>query len=169
MDPPLDRVVMLTSPSGGRLSTTPLRVGKNVVAAQASPDHEKLFVLAKGVQPRRNPDDERPSLTVIDGGISPKVEARYALTDPLQGLAIDPQGHWAVVFDAGGIVVNPNELILVNLDDAKSEPFPKTIRSFGGRPERLTFTSELEVPNGPPRRFLIVETNQDVTLVDLSD
>ncbi|MCA9592271.1 MAG: hypothetical protein KC776_03145 [Myxococcales bacterium] len=168
VDSPLDRVMMLTSPSGQNLSATPLKVGKNVVATSASPDREKLFVLSKGVQPRRKPDDERPSLTVIDGGINPKVDARYTLTDPLQGLAIDPQGEWAVVYDAGGIVVNPNELILVKLDGT-SEPFPKTIRSFGGRPERLTFTTELEVPNGEPRRFLIVETEQDVTLVDLSD
>ncbi len=169
VDAALDRVVMLTSPSGGTLSLSPIAVGKNVAQAQASPDRETLFVLSKGVQPRRNPDDERPSLTVIDGGTEPKRRARYSLTDPLQGLAIDPEGQWAVVFDAGGIVVNPNELIFVRIDDATSQPFPKTLRSFGGRPERLTFTSELEVPNGPPRRFLIVETGQDVTLVDLSD
>ncbi len=169
VDPSLHRVLMLGAPSGQNLTVAPLSVGKNVVSAVASPDRETLFVLSRGVQPRRNPEDERPSLTVIDGGLDAKVRARYSLTDPLQGLAIDPEGQWAVVFDAGGIVVNPNELILVDLTDAKSEPLSKTIRSFGGRPERLTFTSELVVPNGAPRRLLIVETGQDVTLVDLSD
>lgn len=168
VDPSLDRVLMLGVASGQNLVSTPLGVGKNIVTTVASPDRETLFVLSRGVQPRRNPEDERPSLTVIDGGLEPKRLARYTLTDPLQGLAIDPEGEWAVVFDAGGIVVNPNELILVNLKDAKAEPLSKTIRSFGGRPERLTFTSELAVPNGAPRRLLIVETGQDVTLVDLS-
>ncbi len=169
VDPALDRVLMLGVTSGRELLSTPLRVGKNVVRADASPDRETLFVLSKGVQPRRKPDDELPSLTVISGGVSPEVQARYTLTDPLQGLAIDPEGEWAVVFDAGGVVVNPNELILVKLGDPISEPLPKTIRSFGGRPKRLTFTSELSVPGGTPRRLLIVETEQDVTLVDLAE
>jgi hypothetical protein len=169
VDPSLDRVLMLGVTSGRELLSTPLRVGKNVVRAEASPDRETLFVLSSGVQPRRKPDDERPSLTVISGGTSPEVQARYTLTDPLQGLAIDPEGEWAVVFDAGGVVVNPNELILVKLGTPQSDPLPKTIRSFGGRPTRLTFTSELTVPGGAARRLLIVETEQDVTLVDLSE
>jgi hypothetical protein len=169
VDPALDRVVMLSASLHGGLRTTALPIGKGVVAVASSPKKDRLFVLSRGVQPRRNPDDELPSLTVIDGSTKPKVVARYTLTDPLQGLSIDPQGRWAVVHEAGGVVVNPNELIFVDLDAPDSDPKSKTIRSFGGRPERLTFTAELTVPNGAPRRFLIVESNQDVTLIDLSD
>lgn len=169
VDSALNRVLMLTASSDRSLRTTPLRVGKNIVATEVSRDFSSLFVLSKGVQPRRKTSDERPSLTVIDGGTDPQVKARYTLTDPLQGIAIDPQGEWAVVYDAGGIVVNPNELIFVDLTKENAEPISRTLRSFGGRPERITFTSELTVPNGPPRRFVIVETGQDVSLVDLSD
>jgi hypothetical protein len=169
LDRPLDRVVMLTSPGDGQLATRAIPVGKKIVKAEASRDRQTLFVLANGVQPRRSPDDERPSLSVIAGGTDPRLLARYELTDPLTGLAVDPEGKWAVVYDAGGVVVNPNELIFVDLSDPKSTPYSKTIRSFGGRPERLTFTAELSVPNGGPRRFVIVETQQDVTLIDLSD
>lgn len=169
VDSALDRVLMLTASSDRSLRTTPLAVGKNIVATEVSRDSSSFFVLSRGVQPRRNPGDEFPSLTVIDGGTTPKITARYTLTDPLQGIAIDPQGEWAVVYDAGGIVVNPNELIFVNLADPESEPVSKTLRSFGGRPERITFTSKLTVPNGAPRRYAIVETGQDVSLVDLSD
>ncbi|MBK7585121.1 MAG: hypothetical protein IPI67_33645 [Myxococcales bacterium] len=169
VDASLDRVLMFTASSDRSLSSTPLRVGKNIVATEVSRDQASFFVLSAGVQPRLNPDDERPTLTVIDAGTEPKVNARYTLTDPLRGIAIDPQGEWAVVYDAGGIVVNPNELIFVKLGDAGAEPVSKTLRSFGGRPERLTFTSELTLPNGAPRRFLIVETGQDVSLVDLAD
>jgi hypothetical protein len=168
LDEPLERVLFLTSPAAQELSVTDAQVGKNVVSATPSGDRQTLFVLSRGVQPRRNPGDERPSLTVLDGGISPKVRSRYTLTDPLQGLALDPQGKWAVVYDAGGIVVNPNELIFVDLE-SDADPVSKTIRSFGGRPQRLTFTGLLSVPNGEARRFLIVETDRDVTLIDLSD
>jgi hypothetical protein len=168
VDPSLDRVVMLTASSDRTLFTNPISIGKNVVATRASADESQLFLLARGVQPRRNPDDEQPSLTVVGGETNPSRFARYTLTDPLQGLSVDPAGEWVVVYDAGGIVVNPNELIFVDITDPSYQPYSKTIRSFGGRPQRLTFTSTLTVPNGPPRRFLIVETDQDVTLVDLS-
>jgi hypothetical protein len=167
VDPSLDRVLMISA-SGRKLSEKALEVGKNIVAAKTSPDKKTLFVLSSGVQPRKKPGDERPSLTVIDGGTKPRVEARFQLTDPLQGLAIDPEGEWAVVYDAGGVVVNPNELIFVNLKDTSQPPYPKTIRSFGGRPERFTFTSSLSLPKGGSRRMLIVETDQDVTLIDLA-
>jgi len=169
MDPALDRVVMLEGTSNNGLTQHAFRVGKNIVSVSPSRDRESLFVLSSGVQPRRNPDDELPSLTVVDGGTDPSVKARYTLTDPLQGIAVDPEGEWVVVYDAGGVVVNPNELIFVNVKDPNSEPVSKTLRSFGSSPERLTFTSELTVPNGKARRFLIVETGQDVALVDLSD
>lgn len=167
VDPSLDRVLMVTA-SGRSLSEKALRVGKNAGTVKTSPDKKTLFVLSRGVQPRKKPGDERPSLTVINGGTKPSVEARFSLTDPLQGLAIDPEGEWAVVYDAGGVVVNPNELIFVNLKDPSQPPYPKTIRSFGGRPERFTFTSSLSLPKGGSRRMLIVETDQDVTLIDLA-
>ena len=169
VDSTLDRVMMLTVPAGKGLSVDAIPVGKEVVAAQASEDRESLFVLSRGVQPRKKPDDEQPSLTVIGGGSNPQRIARYPLTDPLRGLAIDPKGKWAVVHEAGGVVVNPNELIFIDLENPSSEPVSKTIRSFGSKPERLTFTDELSVPNGAARRFLIVETEHDVALIDLSD
>ncbi|MCA9632916.1 MAG: hypothetical protein KC766_34930 [Myxococcales bacterium] len=166
-DRPLDRVLMLTSGGNLDLAGKSIAVGKNVATMKPSTDHDRLYVLSRGVQPRVSPDDELPSLTVIEGDSSPKRLARYELTDPLSGLAVDPLGEWVVVYDAGGVVVNPNELILVKVDDPSVEPIAKTIRSFGARPQRLTFTSELKLPNGPARRLLIVETEQDVTLVDL--
>lgn len=168
-DPALDRVLMLTSPSGRELRAAPIRVGHNLVKLLASPDRGTLFALSAGAEPRRSKDDELPSLTVIDGGTRPEVRARYELTDPLRGLGIDPEGEWAVVYEAeGSVVVNPNELILIDLVHPDAAPITKTIRSFGGRPQRISFTSPLTLPKGPPRRLLVVETDHDVTLIDLS-
>lgn len=168
-DAPLDRVLMLTASSDLGLSVRSIGVGENIVKVEPSRDRQTLFVLSSGVQPRRDPDDERPSLSVLDGSTDPSRLARYTLTDPLGGIAVDPLGEWIVVYDSTGIVENPNELIFVNVKDPSFEPVSKTLRSFGAKPERLTFTTELTVPNGPPRRFLIVETSQDIALVDLSD
>ena len=169
LDNPLDRVVMVTAGADHTIETRAFDVGKNVTTTARSRDMSKLFVLSKGVQPRRKPEDELPSLTVLGGGVQPGFVDRYELTDPLTGLAIDPADEWVVVFDASGVVVNPNELILIDLRQPGFEPVTKTIRSFGGRPLRLTYTTELTVPSGPPRRFLLVETEQDVHLVDLAN
>lgn len=166
-DRPLDRMLMLTSGSNLEVGMTSIPVGKNMAALAPSVARDRLYVLSRGVQPRKNPSDELPSLTVIDGDGTPERVARYELTDPLSGIAVDPLGEWVVVYDAGGVVVNPNELILIKVDEPGREPITKTIRSFGARPQRLTFTSELKLPNGPARRLLVVETEQDVTLIDL--
>ena len=191
-DDGLDRILMLTSPSERRLATTGLAVGKNVVHWQVGPHRRRLYVLSEGVRPRLNPDDELPSLTIIDGGgvvveqdssggaersfVQPFVLARYTLDGvPNPKIDIDPWGEYAVVSLGGGVVENPNELLLVELPppDAKEpmasgdlELTPKTIRSFGSSPEAITFTPPMRYPDGV-RRMLIVQTAQEVALVDL--
>ncbi len=167
LDPSLDRVLLLTPNTDLSLGVTALPLGKAPSVMQRSADGKTLYVLSDGIQPRRSPDDELPSLTVIDGGSSPEVRAHFTLTDPLREMAIDPLGEWVVLHGAHGVVANPNELILIRADDPSFSPIPKTLRSFGGRPRRISFTPLLEVPNGPPRRLLVVQTDYDVSLVDL--
>lgn len=169
LDSSLDRVLMLTAHADHGLVTSALPVGKSPATMQASPDGGKLFVISDGIQPRRSPDDELPSLTLIDGHVTPKVEARWTLGAPARDMAIDPLGEWVVLHGATGVVENPNELTLVRIDEPSSAPISKTIRSFGGRPRRLSFTQTLSVPGGEPRRFLVVETDYDVSLVDLRE
>lgn len=169
MDPALDRVIMLESPNYLELRASYLPVGRDIVTAVASPKKDRLFVLSKGVQPRRQKDDELPSLAVIDTLPTPKVTKTYELNDPFAGLSLDPEGKWALVHAGEGVVENPNELILVDLENQEAKPVVKSIRSFGGRPSKFTFTSELTIPDADPRRILIVQTEQDLTLIDLAD
>ncbi len=177
-DDPLQRLVMLTSPSERRLSTTALPVGRNVVLWEAGPRRQRLYVLAKGEQPRRNSEDELPSLTVVDGGgpgVDPFVVARYTLDDPPEAIQVDPEGEYAVVTVGGGVVENPNELLLVKLPPPDAtEPLaaedteltPKTIRSFGSSPQAITFAPRMRFPDRE-RRLLVVRTDQEVALIDL--
>ncbi|HEY6727249.1 MAG TPA: hypothetical protein VI197_24615 [Polyangiaceae bacterium] len=166
LDTPLNRVLVVTSPKRHAVRTHSFDVGKNVAVMATSADRDTLFVLSKGVQPRRNPDDELPSVTVIQAGPSPSLEHRFELTDPMQALAVDPQEEWLVAFKGDSTVTNPNEFVLLPLGDP-GERQSVTIRSFGGIPEEVVFTDELSVPAGPPRRFLIVRTDRDIALVDL--
>jgi hypothetical protein len=161
------RVLMLTSESPRELSVTALPVGENRIAMLPNVDGNGLLVLSGGERPRRNADDELPSLSVIDASAEPRVQARYTLPDAFSTLTLDPTGRWVVLSGAGdNFVSNPNQLVLVDLTDPDFEPITKTIRSFGAAPERFQFTEPLDVPGGE-RRFLIVESRQDITLVDL--
>jgi hypothetical protein len=177
-DDPLNRLVMLTSPSERELATTALAVGRNIVHWEAGPRRQRLYVLAAGVQPRLNPDDELPSLTIVDGGgpgVDPFVVARYMLDDPPDAIQVDPEGEYAVVTVGGGVVENPNELLLVELPSPDAtepvdgiQPTAKTIRSFGSSPQAITFTPRMRFPDRE-RRLLIVQTEQEVALIDLED
>jgi hypothetical protein len=161
-------MMLSTHGDDNQLSVNRLPIGKNIVTAVPSRDRDKLFVLTSGEERRLNESDEKPQLFVVSGGLQPKVEQAYELTARLQKLALDPEGEWAVVHEAGGVVVNVNELILVNLAKPGSEPISKTIRSTGGAPQRFTFTPPLTLPSGAQHRLLVVETTQDVSVIDLA-
>ena len=170
------RVVVAEPLAGQDLSRRSFAVGHGVVRADVSPDRTRLFVLSAGDLPRKSDADELPSLTVLERktGAPDVVVRKYPLATPVSGIAIDPLGRWAALYAAGGggpnvaFVENPNEIVLVDLDapPGQDAPITRTIRSFGGRPQRLTFTPVLGLPQGP-RRLLVVETEQDVTLLDL--
>ncbi|MEO6598311.1 MAG: hypothetical protein ABIQ16_00455 [Polyangiaceae bacterium] len=169
VDAPLGRVLMLKSPTPLGLSASFIGLGRDLATASASTDRKTLFALSRGVQPRRKAGDEGPQLTLIDGDGAPKVRKTYALTEPMDQLVLDPKNQWAVVYGSSGVVVNLNELVLVDLSKEGSDALSfKTLRSFGGSPKHFTFTTPLAVPGGDPRRFLIVERDSDIVLIDLS-
>lgn len=168
-DDPLDRVMVLKSDGVGDLQRKPLPVGQHRVKMLPDVSGEQVLVLSSGIVPRLEADDELPSLSLIDTRGTPSVAARYPLSAPFSNLTLDPAGQWVVLSGAtANLVTNPNQLVLIDLTDPDFEPFTKTIRSFGAAPVRFQFSAELDVPGGA-RRFLIVETLQDVTLVDLED
>lgn len=168
-DEPLNRLVFLTTKDARTLETTPLPIGQNVTTMVPSSDLAQLFVLSEGVFPRIEEGDEGPRLSVFDGGTKPALVKQFELDDPMQKLAIDPGGEWVAAFEGTASVTNPNELVLLSLLGDSEEPVSKTIRSFGGAPEELIFTGELSVPAGGSRRFMVVRTDRDVTLVDLKN
>jgi hypothetical protein len=169
------RVLMLVGDADQTLRRQSFAVGHAVLRADAAPDRGRLFVVAAGDQPRRSELDQAPSVTVVDGTPTTLAARRYPLPSPLSGLSLDPLGKWAALsagtlLGASGkqFVENPNELVLLDLgaEAGPTNPVTRSLRSFGGRPQRLTFTPTLALPGGS-RRLLVVETEQDVSLVDL--
>lgn len=170
------RVVLLTPGPDQSLTSTSIPVGPNILNAVASPDGKKLFVVSGGHRggigdARPN---EPPSLTVVDPS-QPNPAQKYlltTLTDPLAGLAIDPGGHWVVLYAGSGtsqpFVSNPNELVILDVTQPpnKATPITHTLMSFGGRPERFTFTQPLALPTGL-HPLLVVESDQGLSLLQL--
>ena len=184
------RVLFAAPHAGQELERFSVPVGKGIVRAEVSPDGKRLFVLCAGEQPRRKPDDEGPSLTIVEGtGVR-----RIPLDAARSGIALDPLGRYAALFKsptasgafpAGvttsersvqlpaaaqvGFVENPNQIEIVDLQAPDATAIvSRTLRSFGGSPQRVTFTPTLGLPGGA-RRLLVVETQQDVTLLDLDN
>ena len=170
------RVVLLTPGPDQSLTSTSIPVGPNILNAVASPDGKKLFVVSGGHRggigdARPN---EPPSLTVIDPSQTNPAQKYLlkTLTDPLAGLAIDPGGHWVVLYAGSGtsqpFVSNPNELVILDVTQPPNSaaPITHTLMSFGGRPERFTFTRPLQLPTGL-HPLLVVESDQGLSLLQL--
>lgn len=171
LDEGAHRVMLLTPRPGQELGRQGIAVGRGVVRAEVSADRKRLLVLSAGDIPRRKDKNERPSLTVIEGGAA----RRFSLESPHSGASVDPLGRYVALYAAPGggaqtsFVENPNEIVIVDLQaPPEAAVTPRTLRSFGGRPQRVSFTPVLQLPGGP-RRLLVVETDQDVALLDLDN
>ncbi len=174
------RVVFAAPTAAHDLTTTFAPIGRNVVASAVSKDRSTVFVLSSGDQPRKSDEDALPSLDVVTRppGGEPTTRS-FALAAPLSGMTLDPLGRYVALHASTTstttaasasrpFVENPNEVVIVDLTASGDAALPvsRTLRSFGGRPQRFTFTPVLALPGGP-RRLLVVETSEDVSLVDL--
>jgi len=172
-DPAANRVVLLTTDAARHVREQSVPIQRGFRTATVAPDRSKLFVVSSGdggKVPPKGQAAQAPALQIVTTAAAGRTA--YPLSEALDGLALDPRGQWAVLYagDASTeLVSNPNELLLVDLTQPPApgvNPVSHTLRSFGGKPQRFTFTAPLELPGGT-RRLLIVETEQDVAVVDL--
>jgi len=176
IDQGLNRAMILRAGSDQTLGITAVPLGKRIVSTTTSEDRKKFFVLSQGEPVRLRTTDEGPALTVFDTG-NPDAPQRYDLSAAATSLVLDPTGKYAILYagesSTGGFLRNPNELFFVDLENGPGpdNPHPRTLPSkAGGAPKRLTFTPELTFPEevpADPRRFLVVETDRDLLLLDL--
>lgn len=172
LDNEAERVVFATPETVDQMSFAEVTTGRGYQTSAVTSDKQKLVTLTAGDVPRRKAEDQGPALRVFDTATSPPTQTVFELADPLSGLVLDPRMEFGVIYPRGASVAfvqNPNELVLVRLNEPPSEnnPLPATIRSYGGRPEGFTFTDELLLPGGA-RRLLVVRTDRDVALIDLN-
>jgi hypothetical protein len=175
LDAPAERAVMIAVDGDLKAIPVAVPIGRNLPStggAAITPDGARALVLCRGDVPRKSSKDQPPALFVLDSD-EQRVSARYELSDPLSALTVDPESRFAIAsagLDDSTFVSNPNELIVVDLSQPPSaqNPVALTLRSFGGRPERVDFTPSLSLPGGK-HRLLVVQTDRDLALLDLED
>jgi hypothetical protein len=175
-DPAANRVVALAlDPTTGALAETPLPTGHAVLTTAVGPGGGHLYVLSAGHRSQLGDTspDEAPRLTIVDGTTNPATKRDISLallSDPVDGLAIDPTEHWAVLYAVQGassaFVTNPNALVIVDLTAGTAQQV--VLHSFGGHPSSLIFPPLLGLPSGPTH-LLVAQSDQDFTLLSLDD
>jgi hypothetical protein len=179
------RVIMLTALPDQSLATPQrLPIGHNETTVAHSADGSSLLVVSTGDLPQRTASDEPSSLTLIApqtaAGASGFTATRYNMKEPTPNLAIDPSGTYAVGYTGAtannSFLQNKNDIVIFKLGSAPAyapamppNPVARSLRSFGGTPQQLTFTPPLQMPDGTTRRLLIIESEIDVTLLDLDN
>ena len=110
---------------------------------------------ARETAPRQQPDDEKPSLTVIDVDDPghPRASSFRALDARSPSI---PRASWVVAYAGdgaqGSFITNPNELLFIDLDPAATADAPAAAPSRvepAVYPKRITFS-----PHAPARRDL---------------
>lgn len=148
-------------------------VGPDPMLAQRRVLKDELLILSRGERGSPGVDPEDAGLTVAS--TDPGTEARrFVLGSRFNALAQTPDGemaiaHFAAGADKGGVLFNPNEIAIVQLDQPAAEgtnPRHRTVRSFGGVPNQIVFSPPMKLPDGP-RRLAVVLSDTYVTLVDL--
>lgn len=171
IDESVHQVTLVGASAGLGLTVHRQPTGASVAAARPSPSGDELYVLGQGVRPRLKAGDDAPALWVYDGTGSGTLLRKYGLDEPLNDLTVDPEGQFVVVHpsgNAGSFLENPNELVIIDVTKpaGADNPVMRTLRSFGGTPQRLTFTKKMSLPGGV-RRLLVVETDSEIDLLDL--
>ncbi|MBI5516118.1 MAG: hypothetical protein HY909_20205 [Deltaproteobacteria bacterium] len=159
----------LSTPEG---AVRRLRLGPDPVLSVARQGADETLVLSRG---QRGAPGRAPSpgvLTALPSAASapPRV---YTLGSPFNGLAQTADGRYALAHfrpeaTQGRLLFNPNEVALVDLSQAPgmSNPVLRTVRSFGGVPNRVVFSPAMAV-NGRSRTLAVVLSDAYLTLLDM--
>jgi hypothetical protein len=165
-------------PAAAHLTAGAVAVGQDPASALARNGHEDLLVLSRGVRDGRGVPAAPAELAVIPAA-DPGRALRHPLASRFDLVAQSPDGRFAFLyFDAaksnpdGALLFNPNEIEVLDLDAPPSaEAKSRSLRAFGGVPQGIVFSPELQL-RGPGARALrlgVVLSDNYVTLLDLEN
>jgi hypothetical protein len=172
-------LAFLLDPADKALVPRMVSVGKAPIAAVKRNATNQLLVLSSGTRGSAKDALVPAQLQTIDADATVP-SAVYPLASSFDGLAQSADGGFAVLYHAAAAqdstntaLFNPNELALVNLasppsGNALPNPYPKSIRSFGGVPADVKFSPSFTFA-GKPRTLAVVLAQNYVTILDLGN
>jgi hypothetical protein len=176
LDAPADRVVLLVPGTNQNLKIEHVRIGRHVLNGRAVAAGQQADGCSRPATARGSATTSRTRarrLTVISCGdavIPPALRADDADRSARRHRDRSDRGALGGLYPndrTSALVQNPNELAFLDLAQPPETAtvVAHTLHSFGGRPQRLTFTQTLSLPGGA-RRLLVVESDQDLSLLD---
>ena len=174
------QTAFLLNPAGPSLKPAMVGVGKEPVLAVKQNGANKMIVLCRGDSGSSTVQAISPQLQVIDAAAA--TIKKYPLVGRYDGLAQTSDGRFAVLYhtsaqatsDSG--LFNPNEMTVVDFDTPSPTSVPpsditltpKAIRSLGGSPQRIEFSTLGTFPSGKQRQVAVVLSQNYVTIFDLA-
>ena len=174
------QTAFLLNPADPSLKPAMVGVGKAPVLAVKRNNANKMIVLSRGDSGSSTVQAISAQLQVIDAATA--ASTTYPLVGRYDGLAQPSQGRFAVLYhtsaqatsDSG--LFNPNEMTVVDFDTPSPTSIPpsditltpKSIRSLGGSPQRIEFSTLGTFPSGKPRQIAVVLSQNYVTIFDLA-
>jgi hypothetical protein len=171
------QTAFLLNPADASLKPAMAKVGKAPVLAVKRNGANKMIVLCRGDSGSSTVQAIPPQLQVIDAATA--ASTSYALVGRYDGLAQSSDGRFAVLYHASSKstsdsgLFNPNEMTVVDFNTPSPTTditlTPKSIRSLGGSPQRIEFSTIGTFPSGKQRQIAVVLSENYVTMFDLAN
>lgn len=135
------------------------------------PGSKEALVLCRGASDDPRNEDEAAALVVLNETGEVR---RYPLDTRFNAMTVSDDGDYAMLFfrdsdSSGSFVFNPNEVAVIDLTTDfvdETNPYSRTLRSFGNAPSQIVFSPELTIDDSP-RRLAVVLFKTGVLLFDL--
>ena len=170
------QMAFLLNPADPSLKPAMVGVGTAPVLAVKRNGANKMIVLSRGDSGSSTARAISPQLQVIDGATA--ASTTYPLVGRYDGLTQSSDGRFAVLYHASSKstsdsgLFNPNEMTIVDFNTpsptADATLTPKSIRSLGGSPQRIEFSTLSTFPSGKQRQVAVVLSQNYVTIFDLA-
>ena len=164
------RLIDASSPSAAR-SPAVVPIVQNPTHVEVRNGHpDQALVLCAGQRDTVSAAAEQPGLVVI--GTDGK-STSYRYDSAFDRLVQSADGHYAFLFfdpasNGGGLLKNPNEVAIIDLDAKNAKPTLKTLRSLGESPHDVLFSQKPASISGSNRDLAVVLLDKDFALLDLS-
>lgn len=170
------RVVTLSTPESPGVRVLAVGANPTLIETRAGTPASapEALVLSRGRRDEVGVSPEPGSLTALAVGDAPTAR-RYVFSSPYNAMAQSPDGrfvlaHYRPSSSADRLLFNPNEISLIDLAAAPgaANPSTRTVRSFGGIPNRVVFAPTLNI-GGVAHQLALVFSDAYVTLIDLNN